>query len=549
MVKGGFDAKACTVSAPSHWRDLQSVPMRRETHFDGRVVWCFRERPASVHEMFARTAAAHPEKDALVGEEGCLTYTDLELRTARIAGGLTAAGLKPGDRVALLIANRFAFVEAYLACQRAGLVTVPLNIRQPAPEIAYACGQCGASALIFDAELAANIPADADIPTVKALYSVGAPVPRARPFQVLADAAPLDPVSVNEEDCAVILYTSGTTGRPKGAMLTHFNIVHSSLHFALSMRFQPGDRNLLAVPASHVTGLIANISTALIHGGAIVFLRAFKAADCLQLMQDQRVTHTLIVPAMYNLFLLTDGFDDYDLSAWKVGGYGGAPMPEATIAEMARRAPHVGLMNGYGATEATSPITMCPPENASSHSDTVGLVLHCAEVAVMDENGVEVPPGQQGEIWMRGPSIIPGYWDNPAANAENFVGGYWKSGDIGSMGRDGFIRVFDRIKDMLNRGGFKIFSIEVENQLSFHPNVMEMAIIGKPCPVLGERVHAVVVPKDAEPSDALAEDIRAFAAQRLSDYKVPETIIFRDAPLPRNANGKIIKTQLREEYA
>jgi acyl-CoA synthetase (AMP-forming)/AMP-acid ligase II len=461
---------------------------------------------------------------------------------------LTAAGLGKGERVALLMGNRFAFVEVYLACQRAGLVTVPMNIRQPAPEIAYAATQCGASAIVFDAELAGNIPADADIRTVRRLFAAYGDAPRGDRYEDLAAREPMPPAEVDEEDCAVILYTSGTTGRPKGAMLTHFNIVHSSLHFAYSMDFEAGDRNLLAVPASHVTGLIANISTALIRGGAIVFLRAFKAADCLKLMQDQRVTHTLVVPAMYNLFLMDPGFDDYDLSAWKIGGYGGAPMPEKTIAEMARRAPNVGLMNGYGATEATSPITMGPTQFASSHSDTVGLVLHCAEVAVMDENGVEVPPGTQGEIWMRGPSIVPGYWDNPQANAENFVGGYWKSGDIGSQDEHGFIRVFDRIKDMLNRGGFKIFSIEVENQISFHPNVLEMAIIGKPCPVLGERVHAVVVPKDAKPSDALAEDIRAFAAARISDYKVPETIIFRTEPLPRNANGKIIKTQLREEY-
>ncbi|MEM1164062.1 MAG: fatty acid--CoA ligase family protein, partial [Pseudomonadota bacterium] len=276
---------------------------------------------------------------------------------------------------------------------------------------------------------------------------------------------------------------------------------------------------------------------------------AFKARDCLALMERERVTHTLIVPAMYNLFLLTEGFDDFDLSAWKIGGYGGAPMPESTIVEMARRAPGVGLMNGYGATEATSPTTMNPPRFASSHSDCVGLVLHTAEVAVMDENGIEVPHGEQGEIWMRGPHIIPGYWDNPEANETNFVGGWWKSGDIGSQDIDGFIRVFDRIKDMLNRGGFKIFSIEVENQMSFHPNIMEMAIIGSPCPVLGERVHAVVVPRDADPTDDLADNIRAFAAERLSDYKVPEKIHFRTLPLPRNANGKIIKTELREEYA
>jgi len=332
-------------------------------------------------------------------------------------------------------------------------------------------------------------------------------------------------------------------------MLTHLNIVHSALHFAHSMEFEAGDRNLLAVPASHVTGLIANIATALACGGAIVFLRQFKASDCLALMAQERVTHTLIVPAMYNLFLLDQKFDTYDLSAWKIGGYGGAPMPEATIAEMARRAPHVGLMNGYGATEATSPTTMNPSRFAASHSDCVGLALHCTEIAVMNGNGVEVPPGEQGEIWMRGPNVIPGYWENPTANAENFIGGYWKSGDIGSQDEDGFIRIFDRIKDMLNRGGFKIFSIEVENQLSFHPNVMESAIIGSPCPVLGERVHAVVVPKNAAASSELAEEMRSFLAGRLSDYKVPETIIFRDTPLPRNANGKIIKTELRKEYA
>jgi long-chain acyl-CoA synthetase len=529
-----------------HWRDEQRVDLRREAHF-GRVLRCFRDRPASVHAMFAAAAAAHPGREALTGEEGTQTYRGLEARTARIAGGLAAAGIAPGDRVAVLMGNRFAFVEALLACQRIGAITVPLNVRQPAPEIAYALGQCGAAGLIFDAELAGNLPDPAETPTVHRRWSAygDAGAPR---FEALADAAPVDPVRVDEEATAVLLYTSGTTGRPKGAMLTHLNVVHSALHFAHSMQFAPGDRSLLAVPASHVTGLIANISTALIRGGAIVVLRAFKAADCLRLMQDARVTHTLIVPAMYNLFLRDPDFERYDLSAWKIGGYGGAPMPAATIAEITRRAPHVGLMNGYGATEATSPQTMGPPRFAASHADCVGLVLHCSEIAVMDDDGREVPPGAPGEIWMTGPNVVPGYWENPQANAENFTGGFWRSGDIGSVDTQGFVRVLDRKKDMLNRGGFKIYSVEVESQLSFHPNVLESAIIGRPCPVLGERVHAVVVPKDAAPSERLAEDIRAFCAARLSDYKVPETVIFREAPLPRNPNGKIIKTQLREEY-
>lgn len=535
------------MSLPLHWSTEQSIALQREVHH-GRVVSCFSNRPVCVSDMLARSVAKSGDKDALVSDEGVLSYAALGDRVSRIAGGFLAAGLKPKDRVALLMGNRFAFVEVFLACAHAGLICVPMNPRQRSPEIAFAVGQCGASAIVFEAELAANLPIQAEIPSVRWRFAAYGAIEGAAPYAELARAEPVAPAVVHEDDCAAILYTSGTTGRPKGAMLTHLNIVHSSLHFAYSMDFKEGDRNLLAVPASHVTGLIANITTALAMGGAIIILRAFKAADCLALMARERVTHTLIVPAMYNLFLLDDSFDDHDLSAWKIAGYGGAPMPEATIAEMAQRAPHVGLMNGYGATEACSPITMNPPRFAASHSDCVGVVLHCCDLVVMDPDGQEVEPGAQGEIWMYGPNVIPGYWDNPEANDLNFVGGYWKSGDIGSKDRDGFIRVFDRIKDMLNRGGFKVFSIEVENQISFHPNVMEMAVIGAPCPVLGERVHAVIVPKDAEGSEGLAEDIRAFAAERLSDYKVPEKIIFRDVPLPRNANGKIIKTQLREEY-
>jgi O-succinylbenzoic acid--CoA ligase len=529
-----------------HWQDEQPVELRREAHF-GRVTRCFADRPASVHAMFAAAAAAHPGTEALTGEEGALGYRALETRTARIAGGLAQAGIAPGQRVAMLIGNRFAFVETLLACQRIGAVTVPLNPRQPAPEIAYALNQCAAAGLVFDAELARNLPDPAETPTVRRRWSAYGDAGAER-YEALADSPPAEPVPVDEEAPAILVYTSGTTGRPKGAMLTHLNIVHSALHFAHSMGFAPGDRSLLAVPASHVTGLIANIATALLRGGTIVVLRAFRAADCLALMQDQRVTHTLIVPAMYNLFLRDPEFDGYDLSAWKVGGYGGAPMPEATIAEMARRAAHVGLMNGYGATEATSPQTMGPPRFAAARADSVGLVLHCAEIAVMDDDGREVAPGQPGEIWMAGPNIVPGYWDNPGADAENFTGGFWRSGDIGSVDADGFVRVLDRKKDMLNRGGYKIYCVEVESQLSFHPHVLESAIIGRPCPVLGERVHAVIVPKDAAPSPRLAEQIRAFCAARLSDYKVPETIIFREAPLPRNPNGKIVKTVLREEY-
>ncbi|MEM6664618.1 MAG: class I adenylate-forming enzyme family protein, partial [Pseudomonadota bacterium] len=222
-----------------HWSTVQDIPLRRETHFDGRVVLCFRDRPASVHQMFADSVARHPDQQALVGEDGTLTYAELEDRTARIAGGLMAAGLQKGERVALLMGNRFAFVEVYLACVRAGLVCVPMNPRQRAQEIAYAATQCGAAAIVFEADLAGNIPRGQDIPTVRNIWAAygNTATTDADPYELLLAEAPVAPVDVAEEDTAVILYTSGTTGRPKGAMLTHLGIVHSSLHFAYSMGF------------------------------------------------------------------------------------------------------------------------------------------------------------------------------------------------------------------------------------------------------------------------------------------------------------------------
>ena len=245
---------------------------------------------------------------------------------------------------------------------------------------------------------------------------------------------------------------------------------------------------------------------------------------------------------MYNLCLLQADFAQYDLSAWRIGGYGGAPMPTATIEKLAAHNRCLKLINAYGATETTSPSTLMPGELTASHLDSVGLPAPGAQIVVMDANGRELPRGEVGEIWIGGAQVIKGYWNNPTATAESFTGGFWHSGDLGSIDADNFVRVFDRQKDMINRGGLKIYSAEVESVLAGHPAVVESAIVAKPCPVLGERVHAVVVTREAVTSDML----RAWCAARLSDYKVPESIIVRSDPLPRNANGKVMKRQLRE---
>jgi acyl-CoA synthetase (AMP-forming)/AMP-acid ligase II len=281
-------------------------------------------------------------------------------------------------------------------------------------------------------------------------------------------------------------------------------------------------------------------------GGRTVIMPSFKARPFLELASAERVTHAILVPAMYNLCLLDPAFDGYDLSAWRIGGFGGAAMPEATIRKLAEKLPGMILCNAYGATETTSPTTLMPLDQGRRQLASVGKVVPCGELRVMDDGGCEVAPGAPGEIWIAGPMVIPGYWDDPQANAENFVGGYWKSGDIGAIDAAGFVSVFDRKKDLINRGGYKIYSIEIENVLSHHPEILECAAVPRPDPVLGEKLHVFVV---AQTPALREQDIRGYCASRLADYKLPDRITFLESALPRNAAGKVLKNVLKERIA
>ena len=225
-------------------------------------------------------------------------------------------------------------------------------------------------------------------------------------------------------------------------------------------------------------------------------------------------------------------------------------MPVATIDRLAQTQPGLTLMNCYGATETTSPATLMPQGQSAAHRDSVGRNLVCAEIAVFDDQGREVANGQLGEIWIKGPMVVKDYWGNTAATQTNFTGGYWHSGDLGSIDADGYVKVVDRMKDMINRGGYKIYTIEVENALYSHPAVLECAVVAKPCPVLGERVHAFVTLRDenANGEDGLTQQaLKIHCASRLSDYKVPESFTLSTSPLPRNANGKLVKRALRDQ--
>jgi long-chain acyl-CoA synthetase len=527
-----------------HWKDFSVPPMRTEAVFGDRVVRCFAQRPRSFDAMFRASLDADPGQEAVVCGMERWTYAQADAAAATLAAALARRGVRTGDRVIMFIGNRPEFVIVLLALQRLGAIAVPVGTREQRPGLTYIAQQCGAVAIVADAELTQRVPERSDAPGLELRVSIGA----APGWLALASLQgsgerPAPPHEGRETDVAVILYTSGTTGHPKGAMLTHLNIAHSALHFQACMKLGRGERSALAVPASHVTGLIAIIATMLLVGGTIVIVPEFKADRFIVLLQEERVTHTLMVPAMYNLCLRQPAFATADLRCWRIGGYGGAPMPMASIEELARIVPQLALLNAYGATETTSPATMMPMGETAAHLASVGVALPAADVVVMDDDGIEVPRGEMGELWIGGPMVVPGYWDNPQATAASFTAGYWRSGDLGWMDAAGYVHVCDRKKDMINRGGYKIYSIEVENALMAFAGVLEAAVIARPCPVLGERVHAVVYAPGMQPDDAA---LRRHCGERLADYKVPETIDWSPQPLPRNPNGKLLKRLLRE---
>ena len=536
-----------------HWKLPASQVLRREAHFDSRVIACFASRPLGLATMMHEAAARHPQAEALVDGDQRWSWGQLEDVGMRISEGLQRLGVNPGDRVALLMGNRAEFVLALYGIAQLGAVAVPMSIRDSAKGIGFILNQCGARVVIAQADLARLLPMQLDdgAPIIRVLCTGadGSETPQtmlSMPWDSLL--RPLLSTSVHveiEEAAAIILYTSGTTGQPKGAVITHFNVVHSALHYQTCLGLEAGERAVLAVPGSHVTGVIAIVATMCAVAGCVIILREFKAGSFLQLAARERMSYTLMVPAMYALCLREPGLGSLDLSAWRLGGFGGAPMPVSTIEQLRQYCPTVQLFNAYGATETTSPVTVTPL--GSPTLDAVGVALPCADIRIMDDDEREVPCGQSGEVWIGGPMVVPRYWNNPQATALSFCGGFWKSGDIGTLDADGFLRIHDRKKDMINRGGYKVFSVEVENCLMEHPRVLEAAAVGVPCPVLGERVHVFVhVSIGSMPNEALAEELKDLCRRDLADYKVPDTVNLVPSSLPRNANGKILKRELRE---
>ena len=547
LLRGVLSAPASALLSESPQGVAAMTAMRRENHFENRLVLCYARRPVHLAEMLSSALAQRPEGLAVVCGDMRLSWRELHHAATKCAGGLAQRGAASGDRVAMHMGNSPEFIIVTLACAWMGAVLVPVSARARGMELEYVLSDSGAVALVCAPDVAAWQPAPAQLPALRMRFVTGtAPAEGFEPFASLMQAQPqAQPHPSQEEDLAVLLYTSGTTGRPKGAMITHLNVVHSAMHFVEHMGLNERDISLVAVPMSHVTGLVAQLYTMLYCQGTTVVMVQFKAADFVRLASVERITHTIMVPAMYNLCLLLPDLQAHDLGAWRIGAFGGASMPTATIEGLAQRLPGLVLMNAYGSTETCSPATIMPQGQTDSHRDSVGLPVPCGEICIMDEAGNEVARGSVGEIWISGPMVVPGYWRNEAATSSEFKAGFWRSGDIGSMDAQGYVRVLDRKKDVINRGGYKVYCAQVENMLSEHPDVLEVALVGVPCAVLGERVHAFVSARTISEHTS-AQALQAFCSERMADYAVPETWTIDTEPLPRNLNGKIIKRELRQ---
>ena len=519
--------------------------IRAELHYRDRVVGCFAHRPASIGDMLEAAVARWPDRTAITDETRSLSYVELAAEVEAVAGGLADLGVAPGERVALMLANSVEMMVALCAILRLGAIATPVNVREQAPELRRTLEHCGAAAILYEADLAERVPDRAHAPALKRV-SVRGSASDAIPYaQLAASPRRVSQPLVLEEDVAVLLYTSGTTGKPKGAMLTHLSLISAALQYAAAADLTADDCAAVPAPMSHVTGLTGGLLPMLLVGGRVLSVREFKAGPYLQRIAEARASFMIMVPAMYALCMLQPEVKSLDLSAWRIGGYGGAPMAPALIERLAETLPNLRLINSYGSTETSGPQVLGRPESALRKAGAIGLPALGVEVLIMDERGRAVEPGETGEVWLRSGGVCRGYWNDAEATAAEFAAGFWKSGDIGRIDADGYLVLLDRKKDVINRGGYKVYSAEVEGALLSMPGVLEAAVAPYPCPVLGERVHAfITVAEDGAPDE---ETLRAHCAAHLADYKTPDRFTLSTTPLPRNANGKILKRTLALE--
>jgi acyl-CoA synthetase (AMP-forming)/AMP-acid ligase II len=469
--------------------------------------------PESLVEMLRATVDRYPDREAVVETGGGprLTYRELWDRAARVAGGLRAAGLSRGDRAAIRLGNGADWVLAFVGTVLAGAVAVPVNTRFTEDEAGYVVTDSGAGYV----------------------FAPGLPLPDGAPYTV-DGLAPGDP--------AAIFYTSGTTGFPKGAVTTHENFL-SNCETCRRVLGQPaGDpelRTLVSVPLFHVTGCNSQLLVAAYLGGCTAVMPAFEVGAFLREIERERIDVLTTVPAIYWLAINQPAFAGTDVSGVRTLSYGGAPIAPDLVARIMAAFPAARVGNGFGLTETCS-VTSYLPHEFATHADSVGFPAPVCDVRIEEPTGDGV-----GELLVRGPNVVAGYWNKPQATAEAFVDGWLHTGDLARIDEQGLIYVVDRAKDMINRGGENVYSVEVENALAGAPGVFEAAVVGVPDEMMGEKVGAVLVPVPGEGLDVPA--VLAYLRAHLADFKVPQYVVVRAEPLPRNPGGKLLKRRLRDD--
>jgi acyl-CoA synthetase (AMP-forming)/AMP-acid ligase II len=475
----------------------------------------YRDRPVSLVHLLRASVERDAAATAVVEVDGSsLTYGELWDRAARVAGGLRAGGVKRGDRVAIRLPNGIEWVLAFFGAQLAGAVAVAVNTRFTNDEKRYVVRDSG-SVFTF------------------------------APDAAMPDGHPVADDDSRPYDLAAIFYTSGTTGLPKGAMVSHGNFTATSESIfrilEISRSEGPGIASLIAVPLFHVVACNCQLLPILELGGTLGLLSSSLDFDgFLRAVDGHIVNQVVAVPAIYYALVRHPRFAEVDTSGINWASYGGSPIAESLVREIEGAFPNARVGNGFGLTETSAMASFLPHMEAAAHADSVGFAMPVVDLAIDEAD----PTSGVGELLVRGPNVVSGYWRKPEATAETFVEDWLHTGDLARIDEDGLVYIVDRKKDMINRGGENVYSLEVETGLAGAPGLGEIAVMGVPDEMMGEKVGAVIVPTTGARIDVDA--VIAYGRAHLADFKVPQYIALRTDPLPRNASGKVLKAQLRE---
>jgi long-chain acyl-CoA synthetase len=525
----------------------------------------YKQRMRSMRELMAQNAL-RPAVAWLVQGDRRYTFGEHDAAARAVAQRLSELGVERGDRVALVSANNPEWVITFWACAILGAVLVPLNAWWKTEELEFGLQDSGSKVLIADEKRLALIsPRLVELRELEHVFVIApdsdAPV---RPFRELlegAQDAPMPETTLDEDDLLAILYTSGTTGQPKGATVSQRqaianlqNIICSGFVSAMQGDAPPEASSglqsaaLLVVPLFHVTGCLATMVLNYATGGKLVLMPPgrFEPDTAMEVIEREKVTSIGGVPTIMWRIVESPNLDKFDLSSVKRASYGGAPAAPELVERIEQVFPNLRktLTTAYGLTETASVATAIGGDDYFAHPGSVGRAVPTVELRIVDEQGNDVPPRTNGEVWLKGPTVMAhGYWRRPDANAASFSDGWFHTGDIGYVDEEGYLYLVDRAKDMIIRAGENVYCVEVEHVLFDHPDVIDAAVVGVPHKELGEEVKAVVQLKEG--ATATAEEIRDFCKKHLADFKVPTYIEVRDEPLPRNPAGKVLKNILR----